>query len=190
MGGHIKKVSGIIIILLLLTYGCTKKEENKISEKPEEEIKHFTLKQFADNKGGGFVLEGESAEISSGGASMTTPQLSFSTGTESIEITTGKEGSGEIKIDPDEKKVKTIIITGNIKIVYRDLKTKDITMEGSCKKLTYNEIEKTIIMEVSPVIKRGNNYFSGDVMYYNLEKNSLDIKGNVNAQIYTEKGTH
>ncbi|MCM8820921.1 MAG: hypothetical protein NC932_03100, partial [Candidatus Omnitrophica bacterium] len=77
----------------------------------------------------------------------------------------------------------------NIKIVYRDLKTKNITMEGSCKKLTYNEIEKIIIMEGNPVIKRDNNYFSGDVMYYNLEKNSLDIKGNVNAQIYTEKGT-
>ncbi|MCM8776812.1 MAG: hypothetical protein NC905_00890 [Candidatus Omnitrophica bacterium] len=188
MGRYFKKVLGIIIVLILIS-GCTKKEENKISEKPEEEIKHFTLKQFADNKGG-FVLEGESAEISSGGASMTTPQLSLSTGTESIEITTGKEGSGEIKIDPDEKKVKTITITGNIKIVYRDLKTKDITMEGSCKKLTYNEIEKIIIMEVNPVIKRGNNYFSGDVMYYNIEKNSLDIKGNVNAQIYTEKNTH
>ncbi|MCM8821123.1 MAG: hypothetical protein NC932_04145, partial [Candidatus Omnitrophica bacterium] len=106
MGRHLKKVLSIIIVLVIMS-GCNKKEGNKISEKPEEEIKHFTLKQFADNKGS-FVLEGESAEISSSGASMTTPQLSLSTGTESIEITTGKEGSGEIKIDPDEKKVKTI----------------------------------------------------------------------------------
>jgi len=186
MGTCPKKVLGIIVILLLLTYGCSKKEENRVSEKPEEEIKHFTLKQFVDNRRG-FVLQGESAEISSGGASINTPQLSLSTETESIEITTGKEGTGEIKIDPEEKKVKTITITGNINIIYRDIKTKEITMEGSCKKLTYNEKEKTIVMELSPIIKRGNNYFSGDVMYYNLEKNTLDIKGNVNAQIYTEK---
>jgi len=189
MGRSHKKVFGIILILLLLTYGCAKKEENRTSEKPEEEIKHFTLKQFADNRGG-FVLEGESAEITSDKASLSTPHLSLSTETESIEITTGKEGAGEINIDPEEKKVKTITITGNIKIVYRDIKTKEITMEGSCKKLTYNEKEKTIVMELSPVIKRGNNYFSGDVMYYNLEKNTLDIKGNVNAQIYTEKNAH
>ncbi|MCX8082675.1 MAG: hypothetical protein N3D17_04700 [bacterium] len=188
MGKHSKKVFSIIIVLLLIC-GCVRKEENKALEKPEEEIKNFTLKQFTDKRAG-FVLEGESAEISSQEASINTPQLSLSTGTEIIEISTGKEGSGEIKIDPDEKKVKTIIITGNIKIVYRDIKTKDITMEGSCKKLTYRETEKTIIMEISPIIKRGDNYFSGDIMYYNLEKNSLDIKGNVNAQIYTEKSSH
>ncbi|MDD3725578.1 MAG: LptA/OstA family protein [Candidatus Ratteibacteria bacterium] len=186
MERHLAKISGLILILLFLTYGCAKKEENKTSERPEEEIKQFTLKQFADNKG--FVLEGEGAEISSDGASITTPQLSLSTANESIEITTGKEGAAEVSIDPDKKKVRFITITGNIKIVSRDIKTQDITMEGSCKKLTYNEPNKTIIMEVSPVIKRGNNYFSGDVMYYNIETNSLDIKGNVNAQIYTEKG--
>ena len=189
MEKHFKKLSGFIVILLLLACSCAQKEENRLSEQPEEEIKSFTFKQFAENKAG-FILEGESAEISSGDASMKTPQLSFSTDKESIEVITGQEGAGKITMDPDENKVNTIIITGNIKIIYRDIITKEITMEGSCKKLTYSEANKTITMEISPVIKRGDNYFSGDIIYYNLVTNSLDIKGNVNAQIYTEKSAN
>lgn len=189
MGKYLRKISGIALIILVLLSGCNKKREDRISEKPEEEIKQFTLKQFADNNRG-FVLEGEGAEISSENASISSPQLSLSTGSEIIEITTGKEGTAEIFVDPDTKKVKSITIKGNIKIINRDIKTKDITMEGSCKKITYDESKRVITMELSPVIKRGNSYFSGDVMYYNLEKNSLEIKGNVNAQIYTEKSTH
>lgn len=188
MEGYLKKIYLFVVILMFLVSGCGKKEETKLLEKPLEEIKCFTLKQFTEDKAG-FVLAGEKAEVLSGEASISTPRLSLSTANEFIEITTGKEGTAEISIDPEKKKIKSITIKGNIKIINRDIKTQQITMEGSCKELIYNENEKIITMEVSPVVKRGNDFFSGDVMYYNLEKNSLEIKGNVNARIYTEKGS-
>lgn len=184
---NLKKIL-IIAVLIFLTYGCSKKSENEQPvDKDEEKITHFSLKQFADEKTS-FVLEGETAEISSkGGTTISTPEMSLSTPTETIEITTGKEGKGEIRIVPDEKKVQNIIITGNVRIVYKDIKTGTITMEGRCEKLTYNDKEKTIIMENSPVIIRNKNYFKSDVIFYNIDKNTLELKGNVNARIYSEE---
>jgi len=172
---------------VLLTYGCSKKENEQLQDKPEEEITGFSLKQFTSNKTS-FVLEGETAEISGNeGTSISEPTLSLKTPTESIEITTGKEGKGEVKIVPDKKMVQTVIISGNIKITYKDIKTGRVTMEGRCKKLTYNDAERMLIMEGSPVIIRDKNYFKGDVIQYNIDKNTLELKGNVNARIYTEE---
>jgi LPS export ABC transporter protein LptC len=185
--------SGKIFILLavaILAYGCSRKPENEQpAEEPREEITGFSLKQFADDKTS-FVLKGETAEIASdSGTAVAGPELSFQTATEVIEITTGGEGRGEVNLNPDEKRVRNVTITGNVRIVYRDIKTGAVTMEGRCGKLTYNDAEKTIVMEKSPVITRNKSNFKGDVIYYHLEKNTLELKGNVNARIYGEEKT-
>ncbi|MBN1445584.1 MAG: hypothetical protein JW957_05710 [Candidatus Omnitrophica bacterium] len=187
MGRNPAKVL-IIVMLLFLAQGCSRsREPDNKADKPQEEITGFSLRQFAGDKSS-FTLKGESAEISSGGrTTIAAPALSFSTGAEVIEINTGKEGQGEVKIVPDEKKVTAVVITGNVKIIYRDIKTGAVTMEGSCRKLTYKDAEKTLLMEGNPVIKRGKSVFSGDTVIYRFDENTLEIKGNVNAQIHTEK---
>ncbi len=178
----------VLAALIFMTWGCSRKAKNEQpAVKPEEEITGFSLKQFADDKTN-FVLQGESAEISSEtGTTISTPELSLETSTETIEITTGKEGKGEIKIIPDEKKVQNIVITGNVRIVYKDIKTGMVSMEGRCGKLTYNAAEKTIVMENSPVITRNKSQFRSDAIYYRIDRNTLELKGNVNACIYSEE---
>ncbi len=178
----------VIVMICLLAQGCSrKKEPGDSADRQQEEITGFSFRQFAGDRMS-FTLEGESAEVSSGGrTTIAAPELSFSTDTEIIEINTGKEGKGEVKIVPDEKKVTAVVITGNVKIVYRDIKTGAVTMEGACKKLTYQDGEKTLVMEGDPLIKRGKSVFSGDTVIYRFDKNTLEIKGNVNAQIHTEK---
>lgn len=187
MGRNPAKVL-IIIMLFLITQGCSRKNEHgDNADKPQEEITGFSFRQFSGDRLS-FTLEGESAEVSSGDrTSIAAPELSFSTDTEVIEVSTGKEGKGEVRIVPDEKKVTAVVITGNVKIVYRDIKTGAVTMEGACRKLTYQDGEKTLVMEGDPVIKRGKSVFSGDTVIYRFDKNTLEIKGNVNAQIHTEK---
>ncbi len=177
----------ILTVTIFLVNGCSKKNEPADLDMSNTEIKQFSLKQFASNKIS-FTLKGESAEISSGGeTSVRSPQLSFSTSKEIIEINTGKEGKGEIKIVPDEKKLTTIVITGNVKIVYRDIETGVVTMEGYCQKLTYYDEQKRLVMEGSPYVTKGKNRFSGDMIFYEFEKNTIEVKGNIDAQIYTEK---
>ena len=180
----------ILLTVVMLAYGCSRKPESEQpAEEPREEITRFSLKQFADDKTS-FVLKGETAEILPGaGTAVEAPELSFQTATEMIEITTGGEGRGEINLVPDEKKLRNVTITGNVRIVYRDIKTGKVTMEGRCGKLTYNDGEKIIVMEKSPVITRNTSNFKGDVIYYHLEKNTLELKGNVNVRIYGEEKT-
>ncbi len=189
MVGNKRKIF-ILVSLIFLTYGCSGKRGNEApADKSDEQITGFSLKQFADDKTS-FILQGESAEISTKtGTTISTPELSLSTSTETIEITTGKEGKGAIKIIPDAKKVNNIIITGNISIVYRDIKTGVVTMQGKCGKLTYNNSEKMIIMENSPVITRNKSRFGGDVIYYRIDTSTVELKGNVNARIYSEEKT-
>lgn len=187
MGRNIEKIL-VLVTVVFLTYGCSRRTENEQpADEPGEEITRFSLKQFADDKTN-FVLKGETAEISAKtGTTIATPELSLETATEAIEITTGKEGKGEIRLIPDEKKVQNVVITGNVRIIYKDIKTGAVTMEGRCGKLTYSDREKMIIMEDSPVITRNKSHFKGDVINYRIDKNTLELKGNVNARIYSEE---
>jgi lipopolysaccharide export system protein LptA len=147
----------------------------------QKNIRQFTFRQFAEKTS--FILTGESAEIGSNDTSVKNPSLSLKTATEMIEITTGKEGKGQFDFIPETKSVNKILFTGNIKILYKNLETGKITMEGHCKKLTYLDSEKMLVMEGSPVLKSGSNIFSGDIIYYNFKDNTLKIEGSVNVQI-------
>jgi len=181
MERHIKKVF-CLLIMIFLTYGCSSGKVDEEEAKYEESIKGFTLRQFAEKTS--FVLTGESAETSGeSGTSVKNPSLSLKTPHDTIEIKTGKDGKGNFVFLAETRRINKVEFTGEIKILYREISTGKITMEGTCKKLTYIEKDKMLIMEGSPVLKSDKNIFSGDTIYYNLGENTLEIEGNVNVQI-------
>lgn len=174
----------LLLIILNLLSGCQKTKNQ--SKKEDEKLTNFTLNYFSENCT--FVLKGLYAEvIEKDRTKLTSPDLTFKTTTEIIEIKTDKEGKGEIKIDPENKRIKEIIISGKVIITYKDKKTGKITMEINCGKVTYIEEKKEMLFEEKPIIKRGQNIFSGEKIMYNLETNILEIKGNVNVEINMEK---
>ena len=81
------------------------------------------------------------------------------------------------------------VLTGNIKITQKNIKTKEITLEAYCKKLTYIEKDGVLIMEGKPVLKRGKSKFCGEKIFYYWKGNKLEIKGEVNVLIYPEKSS-
>ena len=181
MGRHLKKVFCILFVMFI-TYGCSSKKENPQGKTDQTNIKEFTFRQFAEKMS--FTLTGESAEISEkNNTSVKKPSLSLKTATENIEITTGKEGKGEFDFVPETRKINKIVFTGNVKILYKESSTGKITMQGTCKKLTYLEADRMLIMEGSPFLESGSNKFSGDIIYYNFDDNTLKIEGSVNVQI-------
>ncbi|MCK9266047.1 hypothetical protein M0P98_04080 [bacterium] len=184
MDRYLRKIL-CLLIGLIFTYGCSPKPEQPVVTKEEEKIEEFTFRQFADKMS--FVLTGESAEIArNDGTSVNKPLLSLTTSSELIEISTGKEGKGQFDVSPETKKINKVVFTGNVKINYKELSTGKVNMKGTCKKLTYLETEKMIIMEDNPVLESGSNKFSGDIIYYSFVDNNLKIDGNVNVQILTK----
>lgn len=174
-----------IFTLLFIFSNCSKKEGNNISVN-EEKLTKFSLKQFSHDFS--LTLNGETAEITENkNVKISSPSFSLKTTSEIIEIKTDKDGKGEVKVDPDTQKIKEILITGKVSIVYKDKKEEKITMEIFCGKLTYIDSKKEMIFEEKPIIKRGKNTFSGERIIYNLEKNTIEIKGNVNVEIYPEE---
>lgn len=174
-----------IIIFSIFLIGCSQKEVKNNEINSGNLIKKFSLKQFSNKIN--LFIDGEAAEIKSENIKVKKPSLLIDRKTEVIEIKTGKEGKAEIKVNPENKQIEKVIFTGNIKIVQKDKRTEKIIMEAECGKLTYNDKKKEMLMENSPVIRRGKNIFSGEKIYYFLEKNTLQIKGNVNVKIIPEK---
>jgi len=190
MGYGIKKIFAYgIAILILLFSSCSKKEEEKKTDL-KEKISSFSLKQFSDKFT--LTLKGETAEIieEQEKTTITSPTLSLKTPEEIIEITTGKEGKAEIKMNPEERKIERIVMTGDIRIVNKNRKTGEIIMEATCGKLTYDNKNQIMIMEISPEIKRGKNSFSGEKIFYRLKDNTLEIRGKVNVHIYPAEKTN
>jgi len=177
-------IFALTIICALLFCNCNKKEE-KTERISKIELKKFTLKQFSDNFN--LTVIGECAEVKEENIKIKNPSFLINNETEYIEIKTGKDGNAEIKIDQNNKAIQYLIFTGDIKITQKDKKSGEIIMEAECGKLTYNDKDKELLMEISPVIKKGENIFSGEKIYYFLEKNTLQIKGNVNVKIIPEK---
>lgn len=169
-----------------MAYGCSpEKESVRDSSTFGENIKEFTFRQFAE--GTSFVLRGESAEAGqTSQTSVKNPELSLTTPAETINITTGKEGEGAFDFIPETRKINKVIFTGGVKILYKEADTGKTTMEGNCAKLTYLEEDNLLIMEGSPVLKSDGNIFSGNIIYYNFNDNTLKIEGNVNVQISTD----
>jgi lipopolysaccharide assembly outer membrane protein LptD (OstA) len=184
MGKYIKKLL-FLLIIIFLSYGCSDKKEAPQNEISQKSLEKFTFRQFADKTA--FTLTGESAEVSEKNDTfIKSPSLSLTTSVEIIEITTGKEGKGEFNFLPDTKKINKVLFTGNVKIFYKELSTGKTNMQGNCKKLTYLESNKMLIMEGDPTLESGKNKFSGDIIYYNLNDNTLKIEGSVNVQILSK----
>jgi len=175
----------IVLSCLSILISCGKKDKGNIIS-DEEKLTEFSLKHFSKNYS--FTLTGESAEIISNKSTrISAPSFSLRTASEIIEIKTDKEGKGEIKVDPEANKLKEVVITGKILILYKDKKDGKITMEVSCGRVTYVDEKKEMVFEEKPIIKRGKNIFSGEKIIYNIENNLIEIKGNVNVEIYPEE---
>ncbi|HOV21974.1 MAG TPA: hypothetical protein P5150_06420 [Candidatus Ratteibacteria bacterium] len=187
MGKNKKRIFIITVLAffcILILPGCNRKQvENKKID--ESQLKKFSFKQFSENFN--LTIIGEGAEINEKDIKVNSPSFYIKGETDIIEIKTGKEGTAEITIQPENKQIQNVVFTGNIKITQKDKVSGKIIMEAECGKLTYNDMAKEMIMEISPVIKRENNIFSGEKIYYFLEKNTLQIKGNVNVKIIPEK---
>ncbi|MCS7180939.1 MAG: hypothetical protein N2589_07310 [bacterium] len=184
-----KKLTISLIFCCFLSFlfftSCNKREreENLIKN---EKLTRFSLKQFSQNYS--FTLMGESAEVlQNENTSIMNPSFSLKTESEIIEIKTDKEGKGEIKIDQKNKKIKEVIITGKVLIIYRDIKSEKINMEVTCEKVSYIDQKREMIFEGSPLIKRGKNKFSGEKIIYNIDNDTIEIKGNVNVEIIPEE---
>lgn len=176
-------INALIFIMVFLC-SCEKKNtENPAVEKSQ--FKNFSLTQFSEKTH--LVLTGEAAELKESDIKVKQPSFKISGKDEVIEIKTGKNGNAEIQINPETKQIQKVIFTGQVHIIQIDKKSNDILMEAECGKLTYSDKEKILIMEDSPIIKREKNTFSGEKIYYYLEKNTLQIKGNVNVKIIPEK---
>ena len=187
MGKNKRKILLYVLIITSFVFliGCSQKEVKNDEIKPSNLIKKFSLKQFSNKIN--LFIEGEAAEIKSENVKVKKPSLLIDRKTEVIEIKTGKRGKAEIEINPESKQIENVIFTGNVKIIQKDKRTEKIIMEAECGKLTYSDKKKEMVMENSPVIRRGKNIFSGEKIYYFLEKNTLQIKGNVNVKIIPEK---
>ncbi|MGB9678069.1 MAG: LPS export ABC transporter periplasmic protein LptC, partial [Candidatus Ratteibacteria bacterium] len=171
--------------IFFIVNSCTEKKREEVISK-NEKITKFSLKHFSKNYS--ITLLGESAEITENkNTEISSPNLSFKTDNEIIEIKTDKEGKGEIKIDPESKKLKEIIITGKVVILYKDKISENITMEITCGKVSYIDEKREMVFEEKPIIKRGKNKFSGEKVIYNIDNNTIEIKGNVNVQIIPEE---
>lgn len=183
-----RKIWFIIFIFFLFIFAsCEKKKNQTYFPKLQEKITEFSVKQFS-TKDYFFTLKAESAEnISSDSTKISSPSLSLQTKSEIIQVNTDKEGKGEIKINPETKKISEIIITGKIKILYKDKKDGTILMEINCGKAKYIDEKREMIFEEKPQVKRAQNLFSGDIIFYNIDKNTIEIKGNVNVEIVPEK---
>lgn len=171
--------------ILILFISCSKrKKEEPVSK--NEKLTEFSLKHFSKNYS--LTLVGETAEITENkDTKISSPNFSLKTDTEMIEIKTDKEGKGEIKVDPNNKKLKEIIITGKVTILYKDKNTGNITMEITCGKVSYIDEKREIVFEEKPLIKRGKNKFSGEKIVYNIDNNTIEIKGNVNVEIVPDE---
>ncbi len=171
--------------MFFIFVSCTKKKNEEIISK-DEKIAEFSLKHFSKNYS--ITLIGESAEITENkNTKISAPNLSLKTDKEIIEIKTDKEGKGEIKIDPENKKLKEIMITGKVIILYKDKTTENVTMEITCGKVSYIDEKREMIFEEKPLIKRGKNKFSGEKVIYNIDNNTIEIKGNVHVEIVPEE---
>jgi len=177
-----KFIFSVCLIIITLLIGCERKKKD-ISYNGEK-LSEFLFKQFSNDYL--LTLKGESAEISENkNTNISSPSLSLKTKNEIIEIKTDKEGKGEIKVEPETKKIKEIIISGKVLVIYKDL-NENITMEITCGKLTYKEEKRQMLFEEKPIVKRGKNIFSGEIIIYNIENNIIEIRGNVNVEIHTE----
>ncbi len=187
MGNRIRQIFLIIMTIFLLN-ACSREEQQAETEYPSEKVADFSFRQFAEKIN--FTMQGETAEIEGGQqtTSVTRPDVSLETATETVEITTGREGTARIELDPAARTLKRVIIEHDVTVVYRDLATGDVTMTALCQKLTYISEREILIMEGSPRVKRGMSSFSGDIIEYNLETNLMEIKGDVNVQFYPESG--
>lgn len=186
MGKSKKSIFGLSLIFLIILFfnGCNKTSTNN-NKTGENQLKKFSLKQFSNNFN--IILSGEAAEVKKKNIEVRKPSLTINRKSEIVEIKTGKEGKAEIKINPDNQQIQSVVFSGDIKITQKDINTNKILMEARCGKLTYNDKTQEMVMEKSPVIKRGKSVFSGEKIFYYLEKNSLQIKGNVNVKIVPEK---
>ena len=175
----------ISLSIFITVTGCNRKEE--VPDTTAEKISSFSFQSLGEKVK--FQLVGESAEIkkSKGKSEIKKPSISLEFEDQIIEIKTGPEGKAEIEISQKGQKIEKAILTGNITVIQKNQKNKQITLEAYCRKLTYVDKAGLLIMEGNPLVKREKSKFSGEKILYYWQSNKLEVRGKVNVIIYPEK---
>ncbi len=83
-----------------------------------------------------------------------------------------------INYDPDTKGIKTIVATGNVKIVQQDRR-------ATGQKITFQQDENKVLLEGEAVIREGDNVIRGErVTYYVNEERSV-VEGGRGGRVNT-----
>jgi len=174
--------------LFLISSGCNKKQEEKpFPNISGEKLSGFSFQQFSEKFN--IELKGENAEISQDKKNnfVKKPSFSLSSKTEIIEVSTGHQGTAKVKLEQNLQKIEEIFIEGDIDIIQKNIKTNEVVMEAHCKKLTYIDKKKVLIMDGNPIIKRKKGTFSGEKIFYYWDENKVEITGKVNVTIYPDE---
>ncbi|MCX7705578.1 MAG: hypothetical protein N2115_04890 [bacterium] len=176
----------ILILVFSVISGCGRKRTTEEVQQTGQVLKNFSMEFFGDSFS--FTLTGLAAEkkTSESQASVSRPGIEIKGKNFVIEIKTGAKGIAEIFLVPETQNISRIVMQNNINIVQRNLETGQINFSASCEKLTYLEKEDTIIMEGSPKVQQGENFYSADRIIYSFKENRLKFEGNV--QVSFKKG--
>jgi len=165
----------IIIFLSLFLVAATVKTQEKRKMGKDEEKK--------SQIGGGFGLN-----ASRGPIDITSDTVEYDQKQNSItfkgnviakqEDTTLFAGVMVVHHDPDTKKLKTIVATGNVKIV-------QLERRATGQKATFDQEENKIILDGDAVVREGENVVRGArVIYYVNEERSI-VEGGKGSRVTT-----
>jgi lipopolysaccharide export system protein LptA len=80
--------------------------------------------------------------------------------------------------DPETKKLKTIVATGNVKIV-------QLERRATGQRATFNQEENKIVLDGEAVVREGENVVRGErVIYYTNEERSI-VEGGKGSRVTT-----
>ncbi len=83
-----------------------------------------------------------------------------------------------IQYDPESKGVKTVVATGNVKIVQQNRR-------ATCQRISFQQDENKVILEGDVVIREGDNVIRGErVIYYINEERSV-VEGGKGGRVNT-----
>ena len=83
-----------------------------------------------------------------------------------------------ITYDPDSKEIKTVVATGNVKIVQRDRR-------ATGQKITFQQNENKVVLEGEAVVREGDNVIRGERVIYYVDEERSVVEGGKGSRVNT-----
>ena len=83
-----------------------------------------------------------------------------------------------ITYDPDSKEIKTVVATGNVKIVQQDRR-------ATGQKITFQQDENKVILEGEAVVREGDNVIRGERVIYYVDEERSVVEGGKGGRVNT-----